>query len=266
MTLKRALTSLIAIGSLLALPAQAGDSAKTKPGDHWFYAVKTMSTDPAKDVEFNAWYDDIDIPDVLDVDGFMRARRAKLAAVDGRPEPAQAEGNYIALYDIETSDIDKTIIDLYVAARKMNALGRSTDLLKVTEANYYHRLKSIPSSSAPADGERFVLVQKILCCAKAKDRAAFVKWFERRFEPEVGTVSGLSLLELYELYRVMEPTAMKPEELPHFLIVYEVNSAAAARSIFDKIDGLQSSEALPASFVEGDDTALYRQFNEVYSK
>ena len=266
MTLKRALTSLIAIGSLLALPAQAGDSAKTKPGDHWFYAVKTMSTDPAKDVEFNAWYDDIDIPDVLDVDGFMRARRAKLAAVDGRPELAQAEGNYIALYDIETSDIDKTIIDLYVAARKMNALGRSTDLLKVTEANYYHRLKSIPSSSAPADGERFVLVQKILCCAKAKDRAAFVKWFERRFEPEVGTVSGLSLLELYELYRVMEPTAMKPEELPHFLIVYEVNSAAAARSIFDKIDGLQSSEALPASFVEGDDTALYRQFNEVYSK
>ena len=266
MTLKLALTSLIAIGSLLALPAQAGDSAKTKPGDHWFYTVKTMSTDPAKDVEFNAWYDDIDIPDVLDVDGFMRARRAKLAAVDGRPELAQAEGNYIALYDIETSDIDKTIIDLYVAARKMNALGRSTDLLKVTEANYYHRLKSIPSSSAPADGERFVLVQKILCCAKAKDRAAFVKWFERRFEPEVGTVSGLSLLELYELYRVMEPTAMKPEELPHFLIVYEVNSAAAARSIFDKIDGLQSSEALPASFVEGDDTALYRQFNEVYSK
>ena len=85
MTLKLALTSLIAIGSLLALPAQAGDSAKTKPGDHWFYAVKTMSTDPAKDAEFNAWYDDIDIPYVLAVYGFMRSRRAKLAAVYGRP-------------------------------------------------------------------------------------------------------------------------------------------------------------------------------------
>lgn len=264
--MKRVLTSLIAIGSLLALPAQAGDSAKTKPGDHWFYTVKTMSTDPAKDVEFNAWYDDIDIPDVLEVDGFMRARRAKLAAADSRPELAQAEGNYIALYDIETSDIDKTIIDLYVAARKMNALGRSTDLLKVTEANYYHRLKSISPSSAIADDDRFVLVQKILCCTKEKERADFVKWFERRFEPEVGAVPGLSRLELYELYRVMEPTAMKPEELPHMLIVYEMNSAASARAVFDKIEELQTSNALPASFAEGDDTALYRQFNEVYSK
>lgn len=266
MTLKRALTSLIAIGSLLALPAQAGDSAKTKPGDHWFYAVKTMSTDPAKDAEFNAWYDDIDIPDVLDVDGFMRARRAKLAAVDGRPEPAQAEGNYIALYDIETNDIDKTIIDLYVAARKMNALGRSTDLLKVTEANYYHRLRSVPAPTFESGAEQFVLTQKVLCCAKEKDRDAFVKWFERQFEPEIEIVSGLSRVELYELYRVMEPTAMKPEELPHMLVVYEMNSAASARAVFDKIDELQATGALPASFVEGDDTALYRRFNEVYSK
>ncbi len=58
---------------LVTVPASAADSGIN---GHWFYVVKTKSTDPAREAEFNAWYDDIDIPDVLAVPGFMRARRA----------------------------------------------------------------------------------------------------------------------------------------------------------------------------------------------
>ena len=102
---------------------------------HWFYLVKTKPTDMLREAEFNSWYDDIDIPDVLAVPGFQRAQRAVGLQLDEYPNVNldAREGKYAALYDIESDDIDKSIIDLYVAARKMSAFGRSSDLLKVVE-------------------------------------------------------------------------------------------------------------------------------------
>lgn len=54
------------------------------------------------DAEFNRWYDEVHIPQLLTIDGFVGARRYRLAdAQMGRSRPEQP---YLALYEIEADD------------------------------------------------------------------------------------------------------------------------------------------------------------------
>ena len=247
----KTIMTLVLAGFLLYLvstPAPATDSGAV---GHWFYMVKTRSTDPARESEFNAWYDDIDIPDVLDVPGFMRARRAVHKRFVEVPELnlREDEGKYIALYDIETTDIDKTIIDLYVGARKMVALGRITDLLKVTEANYYRRLTGYPpatvtwrdvniikrllATSPPSDGNRYVYIQKIICCVDENDHVRFLEWLKDSYMPGVMEARAVTGVYAYELYRIMEVVAVGPGEIPHLLLVHELTTDIIQRTVLE---------------------------------
>jgi len=59
--------------------------------------------DPAREAEFNDWYDNTHVPDVLATPGYRRARRyVNREFRDGR-------GKYLAIYDIDTDDIEKTM-------------------------------------------------------------------------------------------------------------------------------------------------------------
>lgn len=232
--------------------------------EHWFYMVKTRSTDPAKEREFNLWYDDIDIPDVLAVSGFKRARRAVMPFIAGAEQvPQVREGKYVALYDIQTKDIDKSIIDLYVAARKMVALGRISDLLKVTEANYYRRLQStgVLKQSRQTNENTYIYIQKVLCCRDTNNTTRFRLWYEQAYIQRLKENKAFRGADLYELYRIMEEVAVSPEEIPHFLLVSEFY----AESPGQLIDELRQMMQLNKTFIEGDDSALYLQISDVTS-
>jgi len=59
--------------------------------------------DPSREEEFNDWHNNVHLPDVLKTPGFMAARRYIAKEYrDGR-------GKYLAIYEIETDDIDKTM-------------------------------------------------------------------------------------------------------------------------------------------------------------
>ena len=268
---------------LVSVPAPATDPGAV---GHWFYMVKTRSTDPMKEIEFNAWYDDIDIPDVLAVPGFMRARRGVHKRFVELPDLnlSEDEGNYIALYDIETTDIDKTIIDLYVGARKMVALGRITDLLKVTEANYYRRLAGYPpatvtwrdvnigkrllATSPPSDGWRYVYIQKIICCVDENVYKRFLEWLEDSYIPGVMEYRSITGVHAYELYRIMEVVAVDPGEIPHLLLVHELTTDIIQRTVLE-LDSvayqLVQAGHMRELFVEGNDSAVYRLMSDVKS-
>ena len=253
----------------ISVPAQ-GEADVTS--EHWLYMVKTRSAVPAREAEFNAWYDDIDIPDVLAVPGFMRARRGLQQAVAEFPQLdlQKAEGNYVALYDIETTDIDKTIIDLYVGARKMVALGRITNLLKVTEANYYRALIAgdRPEQQEAADNQ-YVYVQKALCCADEKDQQRFLDWLASVYIPGVSAVNGVTGVNVYALYRIMEVVSVGPDEIPHLLLVHEMKTASireAIVGIYDAIKRFEQTGRMSKLFVEGNDSAVYLQMSDVKSE
>jgi hypothetical protein len=57
--------------------------------------------DPAREREFNDWYDNVHLPDMLEVEGLVKATRWMTAE--------NAEGQqrrYLALYEVETDDIE----------------------------------------------------------------------------------------------------------------------------------------------------------------
>ena len=250
---------------------RANDS-RSNPERHWFYMVQTNSTDPAREAEFNTWYDDIDIPDVLAVPGFMRARRGLGQKLPEFPsvDLKEGQGKYVALYDIETEDIDKSIIDLYVAARKMGALGRLTDLLKVTEASYYQRLRPTHEvvNTKPAAKNKYIYVQEILCCRDEAAKAQFRDWYDKTYIPAIEKVSGFLRVNLYELYRVMTVLSVGPEEIPHLLAVYEIKAESAKQAVqglSGAADTLNEAGRMSELYVAGDATA-YLEMSDVNSE
>ena len=75
---------------------------------------------PGREVEFHEWYENIHIPDILKSPGYAGVRRYEIRdARDGR-------GKYLAIYYIESDDIDETM-RIRRANREIEAkLGRSS--------------------------------------------------------------------------------------------------------------------------------------------
>lgn len=67
--------------------------------------VETRPSAPDREQEYNAWYDEVHIPELLALDGFVSARRLR---------PVDGEGPYLALYEIEGDDL-QAILDNMVA-------------------------------------------------------------------------------------------------------------------------------------------------------
>ena len=69
----------------------------------WVNIVETNCADASREEEFNNWYDNIHIPDVLETPGFLAATRHVI------DEPQEGQGKYLTVYEIETEDMDKTM-------------------------------------------------------------------------------------------------------------------------------------------------------------
>ena len=68
---------------------------------------------PGRDAEFNDWFDNHQLPDVLKVPGFIGGQRFRL-----QPEGDGVDGvtRYLTIYEIETNDLPATIADLHSRA------------------------------------------------------------------------------------------------------------------------------------------------------
>jgi hypothetical protein len=68
--------------------------------------VFVVFTEPVEglDAEYNEWYSNQHIPDVLALDGITAARRFKLAEMN---PPQAANPPYLALYEIEADDVSQ---------------------------------------------------------------------------------------------------------------------------------------------------------------
>jgi hypothetical protein len=64
--------------------------------------VQSAPVDPARENEYNDWYDNEHVRDILAVPGFTSARRYKVhgPAGDGTGAPA-----YLAIYEIDADDL-----------------------------------------------------------------------------------------------------------------------------------------------------------------
>jgi hypothetical protein len=72
--------------------------------------VQSRPADPAREDAFNDWYTNTHIPEVCAVPGIVAARRYKVhqPGLDG----AEAGPVYIAVYEIDTDDLDAPMREL----------------------------------------------------------------------------------------------------------------------------------------------------------
>ena len=87
------------------------------------YVVRSRPVDPAREDEFNDWYDGVHVPELLSVPGFRSARRfRRVGSGDEGPE-------YLAVYEIEADDVAAPVAEW----RRRSSAGETTrtDALQV---------------------------------------------------------------------------------------------------------------------------------------
>ncbi len=71
--------------------------------EKYLHIVQTSPT-PGREDEFNEWYENVHVPEVLRMPGFLSGQRFRLAAEDPFSGP-----RYLAVYEIESDDIAATL-------------------------------------------------------------------------------------------------------------------------------------------------------------
>jgi hypothetical protein len=86
--------------------------------EQWPCAVYTDCENPAREIEYHDWYNKTHIPDILKIPGFKRATRYEIT------NPSKGQGKYLALYDMETENVNKTVQLFKEAVDRLKVQGR----------------------------------------------------------------------------------------------------------------------------------------------
>lgn len=80
--------------------------------------VMTNVKDEAQDADFNDWYDNVHLSDVLSTPGVKQATRYELV---GRVK--EGRGKYLALYEVEADDLSKVMATMNETLEQRKAEG-----------------------------------------------------------------------------------------------------------------------------------------------
>jgi hypothetical protein len=86
------------------------------------YVVLSNCADPERVDEFRTWYSATHIPDLLATPGFVRARLFESREVTDDPQ-------FVAVYDLESDDLDQTVAAWRARIPQLIAQGRMSELL-----------------------------------------------------------------------------------------------------------------------------------------
>ena len=102
----------------------------------WILVVMTNCADAKREVEFNEWYNKTHLPDILEAPGFIRATRYE------NIDPQKGEAKFLAIYDIETDDINEVMKKHQDNMNRKRAAGRFSELLVRTSRGVYRQIAS----------------------------------------------------------------------------------------------------------------------------
>lgn len=103
----------------------------------WILTRYTDCADPSREEEFNEWYTNIHVADMFENPAIVRATRY----VDTNPNAGL--GKYLAIYEVESEDIDKTIAEIKEHMAKKRKQGRHSDLIVVASMDTYKQISSL---------------------------------------------------------------------------------------------------------------------------
>lgn len=90
--------------------------------------------DPEHEEDFHRWYDEVHLPDLLSIDGFIGARRYKLSGP--APRNQQPACQYLAVYELATDDTKEIMKRLSEEVARLGERG-SYPHMRVGSASTY---------------------------------------------------------------------------------------------------------------------------------
>jgi len=104
--------------------------------DKIVFVVDSNCADPAREDEFNEWYNNTHVPDLLETPGVVRGTRYE------RLDPAEGQAKYLTIYEIETDDFPALVKAATENMEKKKAEGRDSDLLQITAQGSFKQIFS----------------------------------------------------------------------------------------------------------------------------
>jgi hypothetical protein len=83
--------------------------------------VESSPSAPERDDEYNKWYSEVHLPDILAIPGFTAGRRYRA------PEGTDSGHRYLSVYDIEADDLLAPFAEL--RARSASGQNQSSDVI-----------------------------------------------------------------------------------------------------------------------------------------
>src|SRR5687767_9518954 len=103
-----------------------------------YHLVVLLNPVNGKEVEFNTWYDQKHVPDLLAVDGIDSCTRYQRAALP----PAKGQRTYMAIYDIRTNDLPSVMAEMSARVRSgVSDVSPTIDSASMV-MNVYEKMKS----------------------------------------------------------------------------------------------------------------------------
>ncbi len=109
--------------------------------ERWIMTVESNCADPLREKEYNDWYNNIHLPDILETPGFVRAARYENSA------PDESNGKYLAVYEIETDDFGQTMLEFATNVDNKTKQGRMSDMVMAVGGGIYRQI------TAPIDSK-----------------------------------------------------------------------------------------------------------------
>ncbi|MBJ21330.1 MAG: hypothetical protein GY910_25250 [bacterium] len=90
---------------------------------------------PDQDAEYNKWYDEVHLREVLETDGFVAAQRFAVAPSQLGEVGKSVPSRYLAIYEIEAESLDSALEKLFSRTGEMN-MTDAMDLASATAIGY----------------------------------------------------------------------------------------------------------------------------------
>ena len=119
------------------------------------WMVATRCTDPAREEEFNRWYDEVHLPDILTIPHVVAAQRFRLARDASRsasPRAAEDGPRYLALYELDTDDPDTILGAVGELVPRLVAEGRMIDVIEGQGSTFFTTLGVRQEAAAAPTG------------------------------------------------------------------------------------------------------------------
>jgi hypothetical protein len=165
--------------------------------------------DPAKEDEFNYWYNHIHLPDVTSGGVFQHARRYV------NTDPDSGEGKYFATYETNWEDVSEAAKAMAEVAPKLREQGRYSPHLQVVLGGAFKKLGGeFLAASRPTKG---ILVLLLNCKDPAREEE-YNHWYTDIHIPDI---LETGLFHTAYRYESLDPQATKGK----YLVFYETESS-----------------------------------------